>query len=407
MSLESNIADLVKSANGLTDAVHGKMAAIDKRVEVHIAKMDGAMANWGTAANQTLEVGQGKAFATIQDAWGALRGKVLRHEVKIKVSDGIYKMNSLVFSDHPYAHKVRVEGNLLQPSACVLSFVPDANQRSHGVQFVGVRGINFSGFKIVGECDKDKNITWRGISLTRESYVESNTGSIEVQGAYNGIELSYGSLYICPGIRVSEFYAMGVQAHDSSRVTMTAAVLKGKGKENRFMHPDGKVRDAIGIKAEFLSMISANDAVIEGVSSIGVFAANSSIVYASGVQVRDCGNYGVYSGNGATIQIHALEGKSSKVTGCKIGVCARSQGAVYGSNLIVQEAEKGIYADLLGTIQVINSEVSRCSVVAYEATKGAYIDAPGSAAKSVENKVKYSPANSGVSGNFNATILFS
>lgn len=407
MSLESNIADLVKSANGLTDAVHGKMVAIDKRVETHIAKMDGAIANWGTTASQTLEVGPGKAFASIQDAWSALRGKVLRHDVKIKVSDGVYKMSSLVFSDHPYAHKVRVEGNLQQPSACVLSFVPDASQRSHGVQFVGVRGINFSGFKIVGECNKDKNITWRGISLTRESYVESTTASIEIQGAYNGVELSYGSLYICPGIRVSEFHVIGVQAHDSSRVTMTSAILKGKGKESRFMHPDGKARDAIGIKAEFLSMIAANDATIEGVNSIGVFAANSSIVYASGVQVRDCGNYGVYSGNGATIQIHALDGKPSKVTGCKVGVCARSQGAVYGSNLIVQEAEKGVYADLLGTIQVINGEVSHCSVVAYEATKGAYIDAPGSAVKSVENKVKYSPANSGVSGNFNATILFS
>ena len=40
MSLESNIAELVKSANGLTDAVHGKIGEIDQKVGQKITELN-------------------------------------------------------------------------------------------------------------------------------------------------------------------------------------------------------------------------------------------------------------------------------------------------------------------------------------------------------------------------------
>lgn len=45
MSLESNIAELVKSANGLTDAVHGKIGEIDQKVGQKITELN----NWRTS----------------------------------------------------------------------------------------------------------------------------------------------------------------------------------------------------------------------------------------------------------------------------------------------------------------------------------------------------------------------
>lgn len=40
MSLESNIAELVQASNALTGTVNGKIADIDRRVDVNIQKME-------------------------------------------------------------------------------------------------------------------------------------------------------------------------------------------------------------------------------------------------------------------------------------------------------------------------------------------------------------------------------
>ncbi|WP_156187745.1 right-handed parallel beta-helix repeat-containing protein [Chromobacterium sp. LK11] len=407
MSLESNVADLVKSANALTGVVNGKIAAIDKRVDVQVAKMDSTMANWGTTTSQILEVGPGKPFKTISEAWASLNGKVLRHDVKIKVSDGVHASSSIHFSGQPYAHRIRIEGNIKNPEACVLKFVPDSAKLSHGVIFNGVRGVNFSGFKIIGESDADKNFTWRGIALQRGAYVHSDTDSIRIEGSHNGVELIYGSLYSCPGLKVTGFSGNGVLVHDFSRTIIDGVTLIGKGKQFLSIRPDGAKVISIGIKVDYQSCVTANRASISQCSDTGCLARNNSIVFAYGAQVSDCANYGIYSSSGSKVQIHPNSGVTSNIKDCKVGIGARYQGAVFGGNLSIKNVEKGIYADMAGLAHVESCSASYCSVVAYEAIKGGFIDATGSSAKSIENKVKYSPASSGAAGNANATIVFS
>ncbi|MCP1291654.1 hypothetical protein NK214_15785 [Chromobacterium sp. S0633] len=407
MSLESNVADLVKSANALTGVVNGKIGAIDKRVDVQVAKMDSTMANWGTTASQILEVGPGKPFKTIYEAWTSLSGKVLRHDVKIKVSDGVHTSTSIHLRGQPYAHRIRIEGNIKNPEACVLKFVPDNAKLSHGVIFNGVRGVNFSGFKIVGENDADKNFTWRGVNLQRGAYVVSDPNSIQIEGVHNGVELIYGSLYFCPGLKVTDFGGHGILVHDFSRATVDDVKLKGRGKQFVSVRPDGVKVITIGIKADYQSFVTAHRAVISQCSDTGCLAGKNSVVFAYGVQIRDCANYGIYSSSGSKVEVHPNDGEPSAIKDCKVGIGARYQGAVFGSDLAIQNVEKGFYVDLAGLASVVGSSASHCSVIAYEATNGGFINATGSSAKSIENKVKYSPVSSGVAGNANATIVFS
>ncbi|MBN3005004.1 right-handed parallel beta-helix repeat-containing protein [Chromobacterium alkanivorans] len=407
MSLESNVADLVKSANALTGVVNGKIAAIDKRVDVQVAKMDSTMANWGTTTSQILEVGPGKPFKTIYEAWTSLNGKVLRHDVKIKVSDGVHTCQSISLSGQPYAYRIRIEGNIKNPEACVLKFVPDSAKLSQGVIFNGVRGVNFSGFKIIGESDVDKNFTWRGIALQRGAYVHSDSKSIKIEGVHNGVELTYGSLYSCPGLTVAGFSGNGVLVHDFSRALFDDVTLEGKAKQFVSTRPDGVKVRSIGIKVDYQSFVTASRANISQCSDTGCLASNNSVVFIFGAQISDCANYGIYSSSGSKVQTPPSSGVVSNIKDCKVGIGARYQGAVFGGNIKIQNAEKGVYADLAGLAHVVDSAASYCSIIAYEATKGGFIDATGSSAKSIENKVKYSPASSGVVGNANATIIFS
>ncbi|UJB33104.1 right-handed parallel beta-helix repeat-containing protein [Chromobacterium sp. Beijing] len=407
MSLESNVADLVKSANALTGVVNGKIGAIDKRVDVQVAKMDSTMANWGTTASQILEVGPGKPFKTIYEAWTSLSGKVLRHDVKIKVSDGVHTSTSIHLRGQPYAHRIRIEGNIKNPEACVLKFVPDSANRSHGVIFNGVRGVNFSGFKIIGEMDVDKNFTWRGILLQRGAYVVSDNKSIEIENVNHGIEMTEGSLYVCHGLRVMGFGYDGLRAHHASRAYINDAVFSGKGKQFLMTYTNGVKVASTGLRAEQSSLVEAHGVSISLCSDNGLRAGNNSVIYAYGALIKSCANYGIYSSSGSKVQIHPNDGEPCTIKDCKVGIGARYQGAVFGNNIVIQNVEKGFYVDLAGLAHVVGSSASYCSLIAYEAIKGGFIDATGSSAKSIENKVKYSPASSGVAGNANATIVFS
>ncbi|WP_374419780.1 hypothetical protein [Chromobacterium sp.] len=61
MSLESNIAELVKASNALTGTVNGKIADIDRRVDVKVQQMEdwrnGARQEFASIATQTIAVG--------------------------------------------------------------------------------------------------------------------------------------------------------------------------------------------------------------------------------------------------------------------------------------------------------------------------------------------------------------
>ena len=179
MSLEQQLSSAIAAQNNLTQTVASSFDNLK-------AQVNGFINAWGINGYTTLTVGQGKQFANIQDAWNSLTGKVLQAGVLIQVSDGIYNQGGIGLENHPYAHMVRIVGNLANPTNCVLNFVADANRVSHGILCNNVRGLEISGFKLVGGFSEN-NITWRGLYVGNSSWVRSADNSLVIEGGLKGL----------------------------------------------------------------------------------------------------------------------------------------------------------------------------------------------------------------------------
>lgn len=173
----------------------------------------------------TFEVGVDKQYKTIQSVIDLLRDKVLAAPVLIKVADGIYDCNAINIDRFPYAHKVKIEGNVKNPDLCVIKWIPDNAANSHGIGINGSKGINISGFKFVGQTD-DSNFTRRSIFLGDGSSLYSDSNSLVFEGGQFGIELYDNSLLFADKIRAVNVAQSVVVGARMSAVHATNTTVK-------------------------------------------------------------------------------------------------------------------------------------------------------------------------------------
>ncbi len=410
MSLESNLTDAIAAQNTLTQTVAAKMRAID-------AQITGFIDAWGVNGYTTLEVGAGKPYASISDAWNSLAGKALRADVLIKVDDGVYNTSGIWISGHPYASRVRIIGNIANPSACVIKMTPDANKQSHGVMFNNVRGIEFSGFKIVGEVTA-ANVAHRGLLVSEKSIVRCAKNSLIVEGGLRGVQIVSGSSLEAPGAIVNGVWYWAVEAYTNSTAHMPSLKVNGNGRDvtlafpNTAVWPDGGTISSHGVRVADGSLFAGDHCSVSNVV-YGYNAVSNSYIWCDGSKADTC-VHGFEAAHGAILWNYNWDVKPSnptaswgEATNCYVGFRA-----LFSSQVIAPKSrakncrDHGYSADRLGNIDAPYSGATGCGT-GYWASAGSLIYAHGASATTSGNTTNFSPSSSSVLGNNNAQIIFS
>ncbi|MCD5326915.1 hypothetical protein ACFFU8_03855 [Chromobacterium piscinae] len=396
MSLESSISDLVRASNDLTGAVSGKMDQINN-----------TLAQWAVLAPITLGVGAGQQFASIQDAWNSLLGKVLKAPVTIQVADGVYPMTQLILENQPYAHLITIQGNVANPANCILKFIPDSDRKSHGVFLKNVRRLNFSGFKMIGE-NTNSNWTWRCMYFSNaEVYVNDN--SLIFSGAQYGIEMHDSSVLQAKGVQLSQQAGAAVFVGDGSLARLEKLNIVGPGKDSRIPTAvSGQLYDVFpdGISCVDTAKAWCADATISNVR-LAMAVERNAYLWAPRVTIDKVASGALANAGGCLWTDDGGTKVPSKVTNANYGYQALSNGMIIAPMAIAENCINGFAAELRGYIYAENGYAKSCTSTGYYAGRSGYIDAVGTAKNSVGNATQYNPASSGVAGNSNASIDFS
>ena len=330
-----------------------------------IAQVNGFINGFASRQAVPLEVGVGKPFATIIDAYNTIRNKVLTAPVLIKVADGIHDSTGIDLGYHPFAHLIRIQGNAANPANCVIRWMPDAQGNSHGFIMRGMIGLNISGFRFVGS-DTEANFTHRSIWIGHNSYVYSDDNSIIIDGGSAGIEV-HRSQYHCKGLRSSNLAGPAVIASQSSAIIITHAVIAGRGIANtpapaRFNtrlvsrgiwmmdNSHGYCSDnnisnvATGIYAERGSSVefSRSTATASKYGFLVSFGANAQSF--EGAVAKNC-EHGFIADQGSQLMINGV-----KAEGCTtVGFLAAVASNIYGNNTVAVNNNVG-YQSLYGSV---------------------------------------------------------
>ena len=395
MSLEQQLSSAIAAQNNLTQTVASSFDNLK-------AQVNGFINAWGINGYTTLTVGQGKQFANIQDAWNSLTGKVLQAGVLIQVSDGIYNQAGIGLENHPYAHMVRIVGNLVNPTNCVLNFVADANRVSHGIFCNNVRGLEISGFKLVGGFSEN-NITWRGLYVGNSSWVRSADNSLVIEGGFKGLEVVENSRYYCTGLIVNGFYEWGVLV-SSSLVRVNGLKMNGRGRD---------------VETPLPKSVWSNGGVIH---SHGIGVVDGAQCLAGGCRVTNC-SIGYYSARNCYFWCD-----SSKADNCGYGFNVEHFSSLWCFFGEASNCYTGWRAHATSNMLALNTRATACRDYGYLAEHSSRIDASGSTAISCgtgyfchlasfvgawntvinlkNNGTNYNPPAGGVLGNSNSQIHF-
>ena len=208
-------AETAKAVQDLQKTVQQIMPDAQAFTDNLTAKFNNVVNQFSYLNAVTFEVGVDKKYKTIQSVIDLLRDKILLAPVLIKVADGIYDCNAINIVRLPYAHMVKIEGNVKNPELCVIRWIPDNEGNSNGVSIVGSKGLNISGFKFVGKTD-DGNFTYRSIFLGDGSSLYSDSNSLIFEGGRFGIELYNYSLLLADKIRAENVAKAVVSVHVSA-----------------------------------------------------------------------------------------------------------------------------------------------------------------------------------------------
>lgn len=286
----------------------------DELFEVDFDSIDAALNDLAYREATTFEVGAGKPYSSINQVLNILRDKILVSNVLIKVADGIHDYNSIGIYRQPYAHKIRIEGNVANPDNCVIRWIPDAAGNSHGVIINGCSGINISGFKFLGSST-ESNWTYRSLFLGDKASFYSDDNSLMFEGGARGIEMyDYAQIH-APRLRLSNIAGTAITVARMASGWIPNAVISGAGKNASVTIParqNGGVLNPRGIWLMDNANVQAGGAGISNLRD-GVIAEKGANIDASIIDVSDC-NCGILATNGGVLS--ANEGKA---TGCGIG----------------------------------------------------------------------------------------
>lgn len=396
MSLETKIASLVASANALTGEVSGKMGSIDARVT-------GFINEWGINGYTTLEVGAGKQFASIQAAWDSLVGKMLKADVKIKVSDGVYSANSIYLGNQPFAKRIRIEGNVGNPDACIIRWVADVNKYSHGFIADGAVGVNISGFRCEGSATPD-HWTYRHILSDNGSVVNSDDGTMKFVGGAVGIYSAGRSAARCK----NSYFAVVAAAcvvENLSLANIENSTIVGAGRATLSAMPNGFQERSFAVKANQLGEVLARNCVVSDVY-VGFIAERSSFIHADIARVTNA-DAGFIADYASVIWAqNDGAGNVAKTTNCTTGFKASRKSEIIATGGIADGCATGFYADQMSYVSNVGGAAKNCPT-GYLSWAMSSIDALSTSANSTGTTTKYSPPNNSVLGNDNAMIRFS
>ena len=299
----------------------------DELFEVAFDSIDAALNDLVYREATTFEVGAGKPYSSINQVLNILRDKILVSNMLIKVADGIYDYNSIDIYRHPYAHKIRIEGNVANPANCVIRWIPDAAGNSHGVLINGCSGINISGFKFLGSST-ESNWTYRSLFIGDKSSFYSDDNSLMFEGGVNGIEMfDYAQIH-ASRIRFSNIAGTAMRVARLASGWIPNAVISGAGKNASVTIParhNGGVLNPLGIWLTDNANVIAGGAVISNLR-YGIISARGAHTEASLIDVSDC-DYGIWATNGGVIL--AIGGKA---TGCDIGYQSTAGGLLIAND---------------------------------------------------------------------------
>ncbi|MCX8017407.1 MAG: hypothetical protein N2690_05855 [Rhodocyclaceae bacterium] len=370
MSLETQIANLVGATTSLTNEVSGKMGQID-------ALINGFINNWGITGSVTLEVGPGKPFATIAQAWSSLSGKSIKGGVTIKVAPGIYTMPVLHLLNPPSGARVSIVGEPTNPAACVLRFEPDASGYSHGLIADGVT-VRLAGFRLESPLNGGVQRAHRMLLATNGGYVFCDAETVQISGGIRGLLAGTGGCIVAPKISISDAIT-GVQADVGGLIWCERASVTAAGQT--VPTPTG-VQDTYGYRA-LGGIVMANGASVSGAL------------------------YGFLSNAGGLVHANALGSSDSdraRAINCQQGFVSAENGVIMAVGALAQQCQVyGYRADARGLIQARGSHARQCGT-GYFAWAGGQIEALDTNANLVSVSTPYSPANHAVLGNENAMI---
>ena len=385
MTIEQQIAGLSQQLGEVTGLFRGIYQQHESARTTMINDVNAFISSFAYRTATTLEVGAGKPYATINAALDVIRDKVLITPVLIKVADGIYDFTDVSLHNHPFAHKIKIEGNIANPSNCVIRWKADAHGDSRGFIIGNCRGLNISGFKLIGSCT-DANITHRSV-LLNNSLLISDAGSLIISDGYRGIE-SYNSRYISDAVSIdsvkySAIFGVG------SQFDLPNTVITGAGAST-FKLPSRLGGETVGLCGVWL--LDSSRGNLTGIKSSniyhGVISERSSFAEISGSKLDGC-YYGALAAYGGAMVGYAYNSIHPTANNCAHGFVSSIGGALFldggtatGSSVVGFRATGG------GNLFVNNGSAKTCAI-GFQSTGGSVLNAVGVDAASTGNTVKY------------------
>lgn len=354
---------------------------------------------WGQGDLVEISVGSTRHFKNIQDAWNSLAGKVLKEDVLINVDDGGYEVSSMEFGHHPYADRIRIEGNLANPSACRIIFKPDANQQSHGVILRNIAINSFGGFQLEANVGS-AHWNHRSIYLENSSLLIPE-GSLKIMGAGNGIEVADSILY-AQGLMAEDIHSQLVRLMGCSTVNMqrTHALLNNNGVVlPSYIDDDQPMVYAYGIISTDSSNVWCGDSVIEG-GNVAYYPANGGRVIADNAIAKNCSHHGFLADNGS------LRARSAKAEFCRHSFYSTNNSHVDVNGTESIGATDWSYVNNIGSIMTADNSKALSCEYGYISDQMAFIRALNTNENNEATVLKYS-AQSEVLHNNNASIYWS
>ena len=394
--LQTAVSNLVAGAPGALDTLQELAAALgnDANYAASVTKMLAGKADkattlagygiadamkasdWGVQGYTTLQVGPGKPFAGIQDAWNSLIGKVLQADVLIQVADGQYTTSGIWLNNQPFASRIRIQGNVANPSACKIILVPKDNKTSDGVVLSRVHGLNFSGFHIVGDAGPN-HWSHRCLRVEEGSVVYADAGSIVLEGACNGLEVDQNSRGNFERLRVLNCKNWAVVAGGGSHVWLPSATVTGLGKNAptkvpAFANPDTPSVLSAGVLSQDGSKLWMSDGRISNMFQ-GLLSVRNAYVWSDGTTI-DQATIGFQASAGGTLWSYGSgpapslpQGQRTKATNCDVGFQADWRGTLMTDMGAAENCGYGFLATAHSTRRANTGWARNCSKAGYRA----------------------------------------
>jgi hypothetical protein len=352
--------------------------------------------------------------STIQAAWDSLLNKIPLTPVTIEVLAGTYT-EALTLGRQPFAHDITIQGDTRTAagshftttgsitksgSNCTITLVntppADFTSSDHIVVGGAASAANAGRFAIVSIDTGAKTVTYVNASGVAEA-VRTNTEVIfcpnriiDFTGNHTGV-----TCVSSVGATLSGFTLM------SSSVTESFGIhVIGQAELNAAKCVAWNVRD-VGFRTTDGGMLNANTTCTAVKCGVGFYAAKNSCINAYDTYVSNCPQAGYAAALGG--QMSAARAIST--ANSQFGFQA-SGGTIYTIGAVASYNQAAGFVAQNNSTMLVDTSTARNNLIGYAADWHGLLIARGTSANNSGNTTNYSPATSGVEGNFGGIIAF-